>query len=48
MLDILKNKGEKTHFLQNIKPTLYFVLNSKLFKKKKKKKKFYQKMMQSK
>ena len=34
MIDILKNK----HFLPNIKPTLYFVLNSKLFPKKKKKK----------
>ena len=34
MLDIIKNK----HFLPNIKPTLYFVLNSKLFPKKKKKK----------
>ena len=35
MLDIIKNK----HFLPNIKPTLYFVPNSKLFPQKKKKKK---------
>ena len=33
MLDIIKNK----HFLPNIKPTLYFVPNSKLFPQKKKK-----------
>ena len=50
MIDILKNK----HFLPNIKPTLYFVLNSKLFpkkekkKEKKRKKKVYQKMLKSK
>ena len=35
MLDIIKNK----HFLPNIKPTLYFVPNSKLFPHKKRKKK---------